>query len=79
MLAENYEERQQLTDQLASDAAKVGLRIDCDNSDIINKFQHVSAKISVDGVELKKVEYLGSSVINNGDRRGEISTIIGKV
>ena len=81
LLGENFEEMQQLTDQLASDAAKIGLKINCNKSEIMKKFQPVSAPISVDGVNLKEAEqftYLGCSITNDGDIRNEINIRIGK-
>ena len=81
LLAENFEEMQQLTDQLASDAAKIGLKINCNKSEIMKKFQPVSVPISVDGVNLKEVEqftYLGCNITNDGDIRNEINIRIGK-
>ena len=81
MLAENYEDMQRLTDQLACDAAKIGLKINCNKSEIMKKFLPVSTAISVDGVDLKEVEqftHLGCSIKNDGDIRGEINIRIGK-
>ena len=81
LLAENFEEMQRLTDKLSSDAAKIGLRINCSKSEIMKKFQPDAAPISVDGVDLKEVEkftYLGCSIASDGDIRNEINIRIGK-
>ena len=39
LLAESFDEMQQLTDQLVSDAAKIGIEVNYNKSEIIKKFQ----------------------------------------
>ena len=81
LLAESYEEMQHLTDQLARDAGKIGLKINCGKSEIMKNSLPGTTPISVDGVNLKEVDrftYLGCSITNDGDVRGEIGIRIGK-
>ena len=81
LLAENYAEMQDLTNRLAEDAAKIGLKVNCGKSEIMKNFIPNSTPISVDGVDLKEVDkftYLGCSITNDGDVRNEIGIRIGK-
>ena len=81
LLAKNYAEMQNLTNRLAEDAAKIGLKINYGKTEIMNNFIPILMPISVDGVALKEVHkftYLGCSIAKDGDVGNEIRIRIGK-
>ena len=80
-LGENAKSLQSMTDNLASTAVKVGLRISTEKTKVMSVREQQPLVLRVNQQEAEEVEnftYLGSSISNKGATESDISCRLGK-
>ena len=81
LFGENAKSLQSMTDNLASTAAKVGLRISTEKTKVMSVREQQSLALKVNQQEVEEVEnftYLGSSISNKDATEQDMSCKLGK-